>query len=454
MLAELPPTPQPLSSSSTSHPAIAPAVPPVPMRRSPRHSHRKLTARAASPRKTRVSRRSSGLGVFALSPKAKGKVLPSFETEVLPSTVPSSSVPPSPVRPPPTFKTSMAAPVAPSPMQLASAFILPPPSPAASFPSTLGDGASFPPLPPLPKLEIPTSSSNASDDSMDATPEPLPSSISSASSSSNLSSAPSASSLSSGVSSSSSYAAPSAPPVLSTPSARPFPIAKPFAQRMVHAYSPAKPSPLSRILMLGASPDSPPGCDRLGALPETDESSSSLDLSVGAHAPTTAPPVRSLAQELGIASDEDEERAHEVAPLRAKQPTAPAHAAAAKKPGAKDMGKEQATGKGKAKATSASVPQANPRTRAGVALEKENVKRAKLSGPAGASGGSAKSSGSSSSSSSSSRDAKKGVASRSSTRTRAGTAAASAQAKAPPKGGARRVPAGSSQAASVPTWRG
>lgn len=40
---------------------------------------------------------------------------------------------------------------------------------------------------------------------------------------------------------------------------RPFPIAKPFAQRMVHAYSPAKPSPLSRILMLNSnSLDTPP----------------------------------------------------------------------------------------------------------------------------------------------------------------------------------------------------
>ena len=45
----------------------------------------------------------------------------------------------------------------------------------------------------------------------------------------------------------------------STPSLeRPqFPVAKPLAQRMIHAYSPAKPSPLSRILMLAKSPNSP-----------------------------------------------------------------------------------------------------------------------------------------------------------------------------------------------------
>lgn len=46
-------------------------------------------------------------------------------------------------------------------------------------------------------------------------------------------------------------------PALTTPPPRhPFPVAKPFASRMVHAYSPAKPSPLSRILMLNDSPES------------------------------------------------------------------------------------------------------------------------------------------------------------------------------------------------------
>ncbi|KAI0259428.1 Afadin and alpha-actinin-binding-domain-containing protein [Gloeopeniophorella convolvens] len=42
------------------------------------------------------------------------------------------------------------------------------------------------------------------------------------------------------------------------PPPRPFPLAKPLARNMVHAYSPAKPSPLSRILMLADSPDSLP----------------------------------------------------------------------------------------------------------------------------------------------------------------------------------------------------
>jgi hypothetical protein len=47
-------------------------------------------------------------------------------------------------------------------------------------------------------------------------------------------------------------------PVTPPPIRLPFPVAKPFAQRMVHAYSPARPSPLSRILMLADSPATPP----------------------------------------------------------------------------------------------------------------------------------------------------------------------------------------------------
>lgn len=35
---------------------------------------------------------------------------------------------------------------------------------------------------------------------------------------------------------------------------KPFPVAKPLAQRMIHAYSPARPSPLSRILQVRNSP--------------------------------------------------------------------------------------------------------------------------------------------------------------------------------------------------------
>lgn len=49
-----------------------------------------------------------------------------------------------------------------------------------------------------------------------------------------------------------------------------FPVAKPYAPGMRHAYSPARPSPLSRILMLADSPEG--GVPNLGALVEEDES--------------------------------------------------------------------------------------------------------------------------------------------------------------------------------------
>ncbi|KAG2363148.1 Afadin and alpha-actinin-binding-domain-containing protein [Suillus spraguei] len=49
---------------------------------------------------------------------------------------------------------------------------------------------------------------------------------------------------------------PKTPPAPIVKTRRPFPLAKPLAPHMSHAYSPAKPSPLSRILMLANSPDS------------------------------------------------------------------------------------------------------------------------------------------------------------------------------------------------------
>ena len=45
------------------------------------------------------------------------------------------------------------------------------------------------------------------------------------------------------------------PAIITPPARHPFPVAKPFASRMVHAYSPVKPSPLSRILMMNDSPE-------------------------------------------------------------------------------------------------------------------------------------------------------------------------------------------------------
>ncbi|KAH9166685.1 Afadin and alpha-actinin-binding-domain-containing protein [Lactarius sanguifluus] len=53
------------------------------------------------------------------------------------------------------------------------------------------------------------------------------------------------------------------------PAPRPFPLANPLSRNFGHAYSPAKPSPLSRILMLADSPEgsSPPHASVLGPVP-------------------------------------------------------------------------------------------------------------------------------------------------------------------------------------------
>ncbi|KAJ7491933.1 Afadin and alpha-actinin-binding-domain-containing protein [Mycena latifolia] len=93
----------------------------------------------------------------------------------------------------------------------------------------------------------------------------------------------------------------------------PFPMAKPFAPRMVHAYSPAKPSPLSRILMLANSPATPAEGDMeagnvslpLEALLEEDEGAGLVD---ALFPEMSAPPVRepTLAEELGVSESPPE----------------------------------------------------------------------------------------------------------------------------------------------------
>ncbi|KAJ7931686.1 Afadin and alpha-actinin-binding-domain-containing protein [Mycena leptocephala] len=98
----------------------------------------------------------------------------------------------------------------------------------------------------------------------------------------------------------------------------PFPMAKPFMPRMIHAYSPAKPSPLSRILMLGNSPATPAGSDDdpdsdvgnismpLEALLEEDEGGMALVDALFPEMPP--PPVRqpTLAEELGVSESPPE----------------------------------------------------------------------------------------------------------------------------------------------------
>ncbi|TFK29578.1 hypothetical protein FA15DRAFT_663719 [Coprinopsis marcescibilis] len=134
----------------------------------------------------------SGGAAIKISLSSPSKVIPAYETEVIP--------------PFPKLQSSLAPPSD----WLPPAFVLPPPSPRASLPSE-------PVLPP-PKAQNNSRSSGNLAPVSEATEDAETS------------------------------------PATPSPPRRPFPMAKPFAQRMVHAYSPAKPSPLSRILQLSNSP--------------------------------------------------------------------------------------------------------------------------------------------------------------------------------------------------------
>ncbi|KAG6908897.1 hypothetical protein DXG01_002875 [Tephrocybe rancida] len=240
MLADLPPTPLPNTSPQR---AIA-------VRQSPKKSPRKSPAKVrvgkagtSTARKvTRISRRSS-----LVSPS---KVLPSYETEVLP------------LLPALTFNTK---PVPLASSLLPTSFVLPPPSPHASLPTQPAILAA------APSVDLHPGSPPQSTTSLSPTPSP-PESM-------------------------------KPPPPATPPAQRLFPVAKPFAQRMIHAYSPAKPSPLSRILMLGNSPNSP---EIIGS--GLGDVSSLLDPVIeeeervpGFDEPVAAPPIQmSLAAELGI----------------------------------------------------------------------------------------------------------------------------------------------------------
>ncbi|KAI8996403.1 hypothetical protein BD414DRAFT_199770 [Trametes punicea] len=418
MLADLPPTPAPGASvpSPVMRPLPAPARASGPASRTPR----KHKAKLASPRKTRVSRRSSGLASLAPGPtsaKATSKVTLPFETEVIPSLA-------SPVRPLPEFKTSMAASPAPPPPFLPGGFVLPPPSPAASLPSRDTGCTALPPIPPLPKLEIPPPRHEILEKSMDTA------------------SGQSETATSSNNPGPSTDPSTSTAPGPKTPGARPFPMAKPFAARMIHAYSPAKPSPLSRILMLANSPDSPDGV-QLASLPE----SSVEDSMEQEAAPHNPEPVRSLAEELGVSEDDD-------SPLRERPPKDNAQGTK-RKAGTSESERHvpplrtAVRDKGKGRADVQPGPASC--ARAGGTLEKENVKRAKLS----ASGAKVASSVQQERKTRATAGAKfSSVAGAQASRSRTVPTGGGSKAPSRPKGGARRVPAGSAEAASVPTWRG
>lgn len=266
ILAELPPTPQ----ATTSLPLPKKAPSPKKAGKSPRKSPAKSTN--ISPRKPRNARRSS-VGLTPPPKKTRGKLVElASETEVIPSKSVSSLLAP------PPLGSSL----------LPTSFVLPPPSPNALLPAS--------PVIAPPSMDINESDHFDLGESQPTSMEDL--SLPSSSSNPILKTPPDSSSQSS-----SQLLAPSFP----------YPVAKPYAKRMIHAYSPAKPSPLSRILSLADSPGSPTspvqvisGSDSSGQLGVVMEEDEEDDLFPRID-PTPQPPM-SLAAELGIAeSDEEEE---------------------------------------------------------------------------------------------------------------------------------------------------
>jgi hypothetical protein len=263
MLQELPPTPavaepEPLASSPRKHRrARGHASPRKARSRSPVKTAQLPSVRspvkALSPaKKKRGARRSSllaSIGGLNISPQKRGVAAPSFETEVMLPPLPSAY----PVAGPSTGVGTIAESKGPL---LASSFVLPPPSPMAKIPSRAVPAAAPAPVRPPKQLTFPPIEPVAAAPPVVAAPKSIVPVAPPAASSSNTLAVP------------------------QTPGARPF-----ASRAIAHAYSPAKPSPLSRILMLANSPPSPPA---LSTLAETDEE----DMSNGPEvSPTPAPPV-------------------------------------------------------------------------------------------------------------------------------------------------------------------
>ncbi|KAI5995457.1 Afadin and alpha-actinin-binding-domain-containing protein [Pisolithus albus] len=222
-------------AASTGPPLISNVVMPIEQsqKKSPRKSPRKkqVVAKSNSGRKVRTPWRSSA---FLIPPSTE----PAYETEVIPICV---SAQPSDDQVEPTTRQSI----------LPTSFVLPPPSPRTSLPP-----------PPNTLLGHSGNASSSNGMSTDGLADIVLSSSRQPTSSPVLplptgGSGPSDSQPNGGSASQTSLA-----------SERPFPVAKPLAPRMTHAYSPAKPSPLSRILMLGESSESA-GSVPLQAIRET-----------------------------------------------------------------------------------------------------------------------------------------------------------------------------------------
>ena len=217
------PAPEVLPPDVHPSPGLAGHLPEV--MKSPRKSPRKqkVASKSGNSRKTRASRRSS---IFSIPPPTH--VEPAYETEVIPIVVPASKQ--QTTNKPPVLTKSI----------LPTSFVLPPPSPRTSLPPSdplLGSlDSHIPESDPTPAENSPLCTSPP----QPSLPNPIPTIIEPAPSPPMHKPAPAP-------------AAPHTPP----PLGRPFPMAKPLAPHMTHAYSPVKPSPLSRILMLANSPESP-----------------------------------------------------------------------------------------------------------------------------------------------------------------------------------------------------
>lgn len=200
-----------------------------------------------------LSRKPHGVSLGAST--AKPKIIPPMETEVIPST--------------------LAAPRAGSSLIVPTAFVLPPPSPMTSIPPQPELLSSFKPL----QAPAFTSTEGASS--------------------------------SSGVASSSQVSMPASPIPLH------FPKAKPFAPHMIHAYSPARPSPLSRILMLSNSPGEAAAQGRSEVELENEEPERSDDNAAQMPTIPSYGTVMSLEEELGL-EVETEDSPSDESPLREK----------------------------------------------------------------------------------------------------------------------------------------
>ncbi|KAJ3801757.1 Afadin and alpha-actinin-binding-domain-containing protein [Lentinula aff. detonsa] len=249
MFAELTPTEDDLearlnhaakrASTSTYKPKTSPRKPQSPSKMF------QINIGKAHRRTTRVGtarRRSSSSSVSISPSKSRKDAEPSFETEVIPRLPPSISID----APAPMLSTSSS-----TESLLPTAFVLPPPSPSASLPppkpALLLSGASTLPISFHTSREPSENCKTLSEPSLQVyvptseTPlevvKPVP-----------------------------------LTPLAEARRAFPYPVAKPLATHMVHAYSPVRPSPLSRILLLGNSPESP-----LNISPEDDSDSRGLE---------------------------------------------------------------------------------------------------------------------------------------------------------------------------------